>query len=360
MADEVESMVAVVNENELGRDVPWHRLGNQAAQVLTKDEALTLGGLDWTVGTYPVLTRNPKTQELVTVPRTYAVTRESDGSVFGSVGEFYTPIQNSEMLEFGEALVDTSKGHAHWDTAGSLRGGAVTFASFKVSDIEGLKVGGKDSEQLDLYLLVTTSHDGSKAFRAAIVPIRVVCMNTLQWALGANKANISIRHTKNWAGKLAEAQRALDLTVAYVAEFDQVSQRLMEIDTDLDEIKGYVDSWIPLPEKKGRDRAEEQRDGLLGNILGTKTVEDDLKGTRYGVLQGATEWAEHDRPVRLVQSGRQSGISAGEARFNSVLLSDDGPVRHFRERVFKDLTKDLGPDVLKHDRAGAAKKLVLA
>ena len=62
--------------------------------------------------------------------RTNPVTQATE--YLGTVGSFYTPIQNEEHAELLNRLVDDSG--AHFDTAGSLRGGRETFMTMKLPD----------------------------------------------------------------------------------------------------------------------------------------------------------------------------------------------------------------------------------
>ena len=329
----VETMVSVVS-NEASqaakdRTVPWHGLGVQVPEVLDDAQVLTLAGLDWRVSLRDTFYLNTQTGQFEPVDKAKAVVRDTDERVLGRVGDLYVPIQNDEMIEFGSALVDTTK--AKWDTAGSLKGGAITFASFRMDDIEGIKIGGQASEELRSYLLVTNAHDGSRAFKAAVVPIRVVCMNTLQAALGRQQSSWSIKHTKNSTTRVDEARRALDLTVDYVEEFKAIAERLADVDHTVEEIESFIEEWVPLPEKRGVDAALANREALLGNILGSPTIPADLRKTSWGVFNGLTEWAEWERDQRS-----DKRTPAPERRMVSTLLA--GPVAQIRDRAWRDLT----------------------
>jgi hypothetical protein len=48
-----------------------------------------------------------------------------------------------------------------------------------------------------MYAVITTSHDGSGAVTVMLTPIRVVCNNTLQAAMGHNYSKFCFRHTSN-------------------------------------------------------------------------------------------------------------------------------------------------------------------
>ena len=72
---------------------------------------------------------------------------------------------------------------AVYETAGSLREGKRVWLCAKLPKPINL-VG----DQTDLYLMFTNSHDASSAVKVAVTPIRVVCQNTLTYALKAPNA----------------------------------------------------------------------------------------------------------------------------------------------------------------------------
>ena len=59
------------------------------------------------------------------------------------------------------------------------------------------------------YLVFMNSHDGTGAIKAAMTPIRVVCMNTLNLALSTAKRSWSANHTGNIEGRLQDARYTL-------------------------------------------------------------------------------------------------------------------------------------------------------
>lgn len=331
MAHEVETLVSVVNaaaSPAKNRTVPWHGLGVQVDSTLDDAGVLEAAGLDWTVSLHDTYTINPVTGLYVPVPKNKAVIRSTDGAVLGRVGDVYAPFQNHEIIEFGSTLVDDFG--AKWDTAGALKGGAVTFASFRLDDVSGVKVGGVESENLDTYLLVTNAHDGSRAFRAAVVPIRVVCQNTLQFALSSQKASWSLRHTGTLKTRVEDARKSLDLTVDYLEEFQKIAERLADVEHTVDDLDAFIEEWVPLPEKRGVDAALANREGLKANVLGSPTIPQDLRLTSWGILQGVTEWAEHEREQRP-----DKRTALNERRLVSTLFN--GPVQQLRDRAFATL-----------------------
>jgi hypothetical protein len=85
------------------------------------------------------------------------------------VGSSYRVVQNEEACQLLDLIVDETG--AHYETAGSLRGGREVFVTMRLP--QTMRIAGVD--EVDLYLAMCTSHDGSRAGRVLVSPTRVVC-----------------------------------------------------------------------------------------------------------------------------------------------------------------------------------------
>src|SRR6476661_5225290 len=203
------------------RQHAWHRLGTVLPAEFTAADAMRhakLGG--WNVRTQalqttPVLSVDGV--DLLDVPEHFATVRTNPVTgrpeVLGVVGRGYTPIQNEEHAALLDALVDESG--AHFETAGSLRGGRQVFLTMKLPTT--MQIGGIDP--VDLYLIACNSHDGTSAFRLLVAPVRVVCGNTQAIAIRRAQSSFSIRHTSGASGQIEQARQALGLTFRYAETF---------------------------------------------------------------------------------------------------------------------------------------------
>ena len=68
------------------------------------------------------------------------------------------------------------------------------------------------------YLVFFNSHDGSSGVKVAMTPVRVVCQNTLNLALGTAKRIWTARHTENILLRVQDARETLQLANSYVGE----------------------------------------------------------------------------------------------------------------------------------------------
>ena len=202
------------------RQHAWRRLGTVLPDTFTAQQAMNhakLGG--WQVRTEP-LTATVVGDDGVTtleVPDHFATVRThpltGHPEVLGVVGAKYRPIQNEQHADLLDLLVDESG--AHFETAGSLRGGRQVFLTMKIP--HSMTIGGRDT--VDLYMVAMNSHDGTTAFRLLVSPVRVVCANTLAAAIRGAKSSFNIRHTAGAAGAVAQARDALGLTFRYADAF---------------------------------------------------------------------------------------------------------------------------------------------
>lgn len=291
---------------------PWHGLGTEVKGLMTSAEALHAAGLDWTVSKVPMYARFGS--KYVKSTDRFGVQRSSDGQLLGTVGKDYTPFQNTEAFGFLDTLLES--GDAHVDTAGSLFGGKRIWIAARLDDFTVL---GQDV--YEQWMLITNSHDGSRALQASITPIRVVCANTEAMALRSASQTFRIRHRGDLTGKVQEAKETLSVAKKYTEEFIAFSEDLAEIDVSVDQFEAIMKANFP-----------EQKRQLAANLQNVKIIRaespripDDLRMTAYGALSALTEWTSWGKDYRTE-----------EARMKSLLL---GWSRDVVTNVAQDLMK---------------------
>lgn len=250
--------------------------------------------------------------------RTNPVTGRPD--VLGVVGRGYEPIQNEDHAGLLDRLVDESG--AHFETAGSLRGGRQVFLSMKLP--RTMRIGGVDP--VDLYLIACNSHDGTSAFRLLVSPVRVVCANTQAAAIRGAKASYSIRHTAGAKGQIVQARAALGLTFEFVEAFERQAQKMIAAAISTDEFARLVAQLWPIDEDSKRSKTiGENRRYELVQLLRHSPTNENIRGTRWAAYQAITEYADHVAPIA------DKGDPAS-ARAERVVTS--GSVAQIKTRAF--------------------------
>lgn len=304
LADGSASMAYSV---EYGR--PWHGLGTEVKGLMTSAEALAAASLDWPVKKAPLYARSGS--KYVKSPDRYAIQRETDGAILGTVGKDYTPFQNADAFAFLDTLL--ASGEAVIDTAGSLFGGKRIWIAARLDDFTVL---GQDV--YEQWMLITNSHDGSRALQASITPIRVVCANTEAMALRGASQTFRIRHRGDLQGKVQEAKETLGVAKKYTEEFVARSEQLAAIEVSTDQFEEIMKRAFP-----------EQKRQLATNLQSVKIIRaespripDDLRGTAYGALSALTEWTSWGKEYRT-EEARMKSLLLGWSRDVVTQVADD-------------------------------------
>ncbi len=308
--------------------VPWHGLGTRLPALATAEEALAASGLDWTVIKVPIVaSMNGHSQP---IPGFAATVRESDKLPLGIAKDGYQVFQNEMLFQFGRALVDTDQ--AVFETAGSLFAGKLVWTLLKVpTDI----ILPRDGGTILPYIMVLSSHDGTKALTVRPTPVRVECANTVSLAVSGNKSALTVKHTAmaDPMVRIVEAQDALGFTFKWYESFEKTAETLIKKRMSAAKLQEFVDELFP--NRKGDDeetatRTQNRRDAVLALAKNAENLEA-VRGTGWAAYNAAAEYADHGIKYRETdgtnrEDNRAASILNGSAvgikeRAQAILLS---------------------------------------
>ena len=204
------------------REPMWHGLGHVLSNAPSWDDVPQIINCNWTAEKVNAIQKLPdgivsdlqvtdlKTGEIFYVRELkddYEIRRDRDGQHYGFVKETYIPYQNDELIDLMKAMAGLG---AIPETGGMLDNGRVIFITSKAESTVFAE------ENLDQYFVLTNTHGGGGAIRAAITPIRVVCQNTLNAGLHDAKRSWSYKHTTNVKSHVDEAVQTLMNGKAYM------------------------------------------------------------------------------------------------------------------------------------------------
>ena len=307
------------------REPAWHGLGTVFEEEVKTADMLKLAHLDnWNVR----LEEIPIPEGFVSDKTNYFVARtnpfnDKQNDILGIVGERYNTLQNEDLFTFGDNLLD---GGGRWETAGSIKGGRVVFGALALERETVLDPNGV-GDKVNTYLLVNTSHDGSVSIMASITPVRVVCANTLNMAIGSGtghwrsaKQSFKIRHTQTAEGRVHEARVALGLANEYMDEFDKMAQAMIETEVSNDKFQDIIREVYPMPEKdaKGAMSKWNTKLELIEDIYNGQ-FNNTISGTAWGVLNGITERLDWYRNGR---KGNSESVLASASGFDPAMNAE--------------------------------------
>ena len=272
---------------------PWHQLGTQFESVMTAEQAIFGSGLGFEV--YKEQLYRVTKSDIHEVDAFATINGDTD-KVLGIVGKRYQPIQNREAFGFFDELVGA--GQAIYQTAGALGEGEriwllaklpISFSPIAGDNIEG-------------YVLLYNSHDGTAPLSVMFTPIRVVCQNTLNIALKKSTEVVKVRHTTNSAERLKESAKILKCMNEYFTEIGERCHDLASYKIDDDFIESYKNALfgneIDLP-VKGPGRTIRARNiGMFDQRLrfGKGIELPGVIGTAWHPVNAALEMADFDLP----------------------------------------------------------------
>jgi phage/plasmid-like protein (TIGR03299 family) len=268
MAHNIEIVNGVASFAENGsKKRAWHGLGQVVPEPMFVADALKLCHADYEVKLQPVVALNDKlvhamengemiaADELLSllIPNKRATMRLDTDKALGITSDTYGIVQNEDAFKFVDMLcsgMDAMRDSKPTiECCGVLGNGERVFVTCKMPN--DIILNARTDDRIESYVVFTTSHDGTGAVRCMCTPIRVVCQNTLNFAMKHNSGRISFRHSSKVMDRMdllnkenAEfAYRTLGLWQHYENVFKESLEHLKNIklaERDLDNIIAEV------------------------------------------------------------------------------------------------------------------------
>lgn len=285
------------------RDLPWLKIGPQINSAVSSAEAAKLGGLDFEVDLKPLSYQIGDRR--VGIPNRRAVVRTDTEQFFAVVSDDYKPVQYGEAFSFLDAI------NPLVSSAGTLADGRKGFMVVKLPDVDhiDLEIDGV-SDPHDLYVIVQTSHDLSKAIEIAVMPLRLKCMNMLGLPSLLRDApqRWSIKHVGDVQKKMAEAQKTLTRTKKYTDRFAAMARQLSSVRVDTDTINVVLKMVL-----SDKPRRNEQIFAITHAFHASDTVREGGGRTGWDFLNAVSDY---------FQWGRNTGTRTTQSMFTSGINGD--------------------------------------
>ena len=280
MSHEVETMA-------YADALPWHGLGVKVHNDLSPQQMMQKAGVDWKVHEVESFvefngTKMPTGQK--------SLIRETDGKILTNVGENWHPCQNETAFEFFQDYV--AAGDMEMHTAGSLKGGQYVWALAKVKESFDLFGG----DQVDSYMLFSNPHVYGKSIDVRFTPIRVVCNNTLTFALNgeANRA-VKINHKSEFNTDMVKDQ--LGIAHEKFAKYKEMAEFLGSRPFSVENMLNYYNEVFPLTSGSNEDEVVyETLSGQAKNCVDNLQTQPDAEyaeGSWWQVFNAATYVTDH-------------------------------------------------------------------
>lgn len=280
-------------------DTPWHGLGQQLSRHQPLETWRQQAGMDWHINESPVRFIADATNHLGSIhsfPEQKVLYRSDTLAPLAVVSQRYKVVQPEEVLEFYRNL--TEYAGYELETAGVLKGGRKFWALAR----SGLGTALKGQDQVNAYLLLATSCDGSLATVATPTSVRVVCNNTLTVAVDGAAQGVRVPHSTAFNPQRIKQQ--LGISVSQWDEFMYRIKKLAERKVSQAEARTYFQSVIcnvdeplddtsKLPNYRALNRVQKL---FHGDGRGARL--SSAQGTAWGLLNAVTEHVDHEKRAR--------------------------------------------------------------
>ena len=212
MSAMIDMVNGVASLAENGRkERAWHGLGQVVDEPMFVADALKLCHADYSVKLQPVVALSDEILAAIQngemieadkllslmINNTRATMRTDTNKSLGIVSDKYGIVQNEDAFKFVDMFCSGKYSDRDntpvIETCGVLGQGERVFVTAKFP--QPIVLDAQRDDLVDMYVVFTTSHDGTGSVRCMVTPVRVVCNNTLNWAMKNNIGRISFRHS---------------------------------------------------------------------------------------------------------------------------------------------------------------------
>ena len=283
-------------------------IAHDVKDVGSISEALERTGLNWSVEKRPTFFKK-NDGSLAEMGTSFATVRSDNEAMLGRVGGDYVPMSNADALQHVDALLIS--GAASLDSVFQLRGGRRVGASLKLKD--SINVKGQDL--IDMYITVTTSHDGTRADKTEITPIRLFCTNQLALISRTAKQSWSVRHLSTMTDNLKIVEEELKVITDYATWFEETANDLIEKTLTKMQLESVIDEALSFVREA--ERKSKMKEEIVSVFGSSPLIGEQFKGTAWAGLNAATEYFDHHRVYRT-----------SNARYNSITNGVGARVRN--------------------------------
>ena len=281
---------------------PWHGLGNRLTRKHPLETWQREAGMDWRILESSVHFKSDAIGHLGAIhsfPEQKVLYRSDTKAPLSVVSQRYQVVQPHDVLEFYRDLTEVS-GY-ELETAGVLNGGRKFWALARTGQRAALK----GDDQVNGYLLLATSCDGTLATTATPTTVRVVCNNTLTVSLDGTSRAIKVPHNTRFDPEVVKKQ--IGIAVSQWDDFMYRMRALAERKVQWHEALGFFMNVLcqtsptaALPDVLPNERALRKVQELYeGRGRGSNL--ESARGTAWGLLNAVTEFVDHERRARSTE-----------------------------------------------------------
>lgn len=303
--------------DEPARKAWFETMGISIENCTSMEAALKISGLDFTVEKKPIYYSSVRVNEdgkklppkFNMIHDSFATVRSDNGLSLGIVSKDYEVLQNQEAFDFLDSMAGMG---AKFETAGFFkRNGAGNYITMST---EPMQILGDDFMP---YIMIVNSHDGKGSIRITFTPTRVVCKNSMVYALKHSNNIITIHHSKKMYDRLVAAKEVLLANSNYMEQLNKIAEELAVKPFSEEAFKRFIEMQYPI---KAEDSEIIQIRNLAQIEHFMKAYKqndlDNFDGTAWRAVQAIADAESHPLVMRKTKTG-----DAGTPAFQNVVTA---------------------------------------
>lgn len=284
-------------------------IGTPISSATSLETALSLSGLDYTVAKTEVnyMTKIPgQPPRYKKVPDQFVTYREDTKDFLGIVGKNYNILQNIDAFNFLDSLI---VGETKFETAGAYgKNNARSFISISTDTIKIL------DDDVQPYIVITNSFDGSGCVQVYFCPQRVWCSNTLARNKRESQNYVRIKHSNLLEVRMEQSKEILLNNTHYLEELKKSAEKLATTPFSAENFEAMARELFPV---KTEDKEFIQvRNAEMVEYLLHCYKQDDLenfKNTAWRAVQAVADFDSHSPTVRQTNNPMKD--------FNNIIVT---------------------------------------
>lgn len=217
--------------------------------------------------------------------------RKDTNQFLGISTDRYNLLQNREAFSILDNLKDFT----------FLKGGTTTKGKkvYLIGDSNNDFYIDSQTDQVKLYYTFIHGHDGKNGIKFLISPMRVVCINQLNYNFKHADFKFSFTHTGNLADKMQILVQLTNKAHKYTAELQQEIQRQLNTKITFD-IEPMLRTLFPIEDKDSKKVVEDKEQAIISilDLYNNKPDLQNYKGTEFGIISAISDYTSHKQPLR--------------------------------------------------------------
>jgi phage/plasmid-like protein (TIGR03299 family) len=276
-------------------ETPWHGLGERLPEGESIEVWINAARLDWELKKLPV-------QYLIdakfrVMDDRFVLSRSDTGAALSVVSGDYHIVQPREVLEFYRDLVASC--HYTLETAGALNDGRKVWALAKTGKTTIVPAQKGNPDKLGAYLLLATSCDKTLATTIAFTSIRVVCNNTLFFAVDDiaknRRRHLKVPHSLRFDPNRIKTDLGLmdKAWTAFIGKVHKMAEKPIDSKTASSFFKNLL---LQKDVESLTARAQREHDSIMSLYRSAPGQElDTTKDTLWGAVNAVSYYVDHVR-----------------------------------------------------------------